>query len=126
MNILIISIRLLYVYRFERTKELDKKGDIYCFGVILLEVITGKEARIKTSHSYIHISERVTPLYDQKKLEDIVDERVPRATYKTDSAWKAIRTAMTCISSDPNERKGMKWVLQELDEALKLQTVSEC
>ncbi|PON53936.1 Mitogen-activated protein kinase kinase kinase [Trema orientale] len=110
---------------FGNTRQLDKKSDVYSFGVILLELITGKEAWIKSSdNSCIHLSQLVTSsLFNdkEKKLEEIMDPRVPQGSYNTKSAWKAINTAVICIKKDPKERKDMKWVLKELEEALNIE-----
>ncbi|PON37029.1 Mitogen-activated protein kinase kinase kinase [Parasponia andersonii] len=110
---------------FKNTGQLDKKSDVYSFGVILLELITGKEAWIKSSdNSCIHLSQLVTSsLFNdkEKKLEEIMDPRVPQGTYNTKSAWKAVDTAVICIKKDPKERKDMKWVLKELEEALNIE-----
>lgn len=110
-----------YMSRFSESKELNKKSDVYSFGVILLELITGLEARTKAANTYKHISEVVTPRFDQQNFESIVDPKLPKGTYKIQSASKAIEAAMTCINSDAGKRQDMKWVLRELEDALKIE-----
>lgn len=65
---------------------------IYSFGVVLLEIITGKPV-IVANHHKVHISQRVSFKLATGNIKAIVDPRL-EAEFDSNSAWKALEIAL--------------------------------
>ncbi|KAK7390576.1 hypothetical protein VNO78_25885 [Psophocarpus tetragonolobus] len=106
--------------QFQRTGNLNKKSDVYSFGIILLELITGQHAIARTSEKNIHILEWVIPTVERGDICNIVDPRL-KEEFNTNSAWKLVDIAMSCISPTAAERPDISEILPELKECLSLE-----
>ncbi|XP_031385737.1 probable LRR receptor-like serine/threonine-protein kinase At1g05700 [Punica granatum] len=109
---------------FHASGNLSKKSDVYSFGIILFELITGHPAIIRTSDGNIHIIHWVTPLIERGDIQSIVDPRFS-GQCKTNSAWKAVEIAMSCVMASSSQRPDMIHVLSDLKECLGLEIASE-
>ncbi|RAL52256.1 hypothetical protein DM860_016105 [Cuscuta australis] len=97
-----------------KIKEISEEGDIYSFGVILLELLTGKEPFLGiSSHLSLPnmvksaiIEERITELFHPMVLVDQKEGRVV----------ELLRLAMDCCSPLPPLRPNIKEVLTRLQE----------
>ena len=67
-----------------------------------------------------HILDWVNPLIERGDVQNIVDPRL-EGEFNTNSAWKAIEIAMTCIPPYTIQRPDMSHVLAELKECLALE-----
>ncbi|RVW52017.1 putative leucine-rich repeat receptor-like protein kinase [Vitis vinifera] len=101
---------------YNRTGKLTKESDVYSFGIVLLELISGRSAKIEDNRS---ILDWFYPVFESGKLEDIVDPRL-QGIFSINSAWKAVETANSCIPFRSTERQTMSYVVNELKECLKL------
>ncbi|RHN39179.1 putative transferase, protein kinase RLK-Pelle-LRR-I-1 family [Medicago truncatula] len=108
--------------QFQRTGNTNKKNDIYSFGIILFELITGKKALIKAPDETIHILQWVLPLIKGGDIQNIVDTRL-QGEFNINSAWKVVEVAMSCISQTAAERPDISQILVELKECLSLEIV---
>ncbi|KAG5021348.1 hypothetical protein JHK85_017690 [Glycine max] len=70
--------------------------DIYSFGIILFELITGQHAISRTPEKNIHILEWVIPIVERGDIHNIVDPKLKEA-FNVNSAWKAVEIALSCI-----------------------------
>ncbi|XP_059431579.1 putative leucine-rich repeat receptor-like serine/threonine-protein kinase At2g19230 [Corylus avellana] len=102
---------------FQASRIFNKKSDVYSFGIILFELITGQPAIVRGPVKNIHISEWINPLIERGDIQNIVDPRLEGA-FNTNSAWKAVEIAMSCIAPVAIERPDMSNVLAELKECL--------
>ena len=68
-----------------------------------------------------HILDWVYPIIESGDIGSIVDPRL-RGEFYTNSAWKAVEIAMSCIPSPAIQRPDMSQVLVELKECLDLET----
>lgn len=93
---------------------------MYSFGVVLLEVITGRSVIMKT-HEKIHISQWVSSMLDNGDIKKIVDPRLVE-DFDINSAWKVLEVAMACVSPTSFERPTMTQVVAELKECLAAET----
>ncbi|TXG68788.1 hypothetical protein EZV62_003723 [Acer yangbiense] len=110
--------------RFNAGVVSNKKSDIYSFGIILFELITGQPA-IKggSGRSYIHILQWVTPEIERGDLQNVVDPRL-QGNFNTNAAWKIVDTALSCVRPTAVERPDVDNVLIELKECLAIEVAS--
>ncbi|KAL4625123.1 hypothetical protein ACB092_05G001400 [Castanea dentata] len=104
----------------QTSRNLNKKGDVYSFGIVLFELITGRPAIMRGREKNTHILDWVYPIIKRGDIGSIVDPRLQGEFY-TNSAWKAVEIAMSCIPSPAIQRPDMSQVLVELKECLDLE-----
>ncbi|XP_054782570.1 probable leucine-rich repeat receptor-like protein kinase At2g28990 [Prosopis cineraria] len=109
---------------FHNSGNLNKKSDIYSFGIILLELITGRPAIIGTSGNTNHISNWVSPRLESGDIQSIVDPRL-EGKFNAASAWKFLEIGMSYIPPISIQRPEMGHVVADLKECLALETSLE-
>ncbi|KAJ6807473.1 LRR receptor-like serine/threonine-protein kinase GSO2 [Iris pallida] len=87
---------------YTTTGRFTEKSDVYAFGVIILQVLTGK---MRVSHLRLSA--------ESGKLEDLVDENLNGNLSKPEAA-KLAGIALMCTSEAPSQRPKMELVLKEL------------
>ncbi|KAG6727770.1 hypothetical protein I3842_02G141300 [Carya illinoinensis] len=103
--------------------RLTERSDVFSFGVVLLELITGRPAVIK-SEGNPHIIQWVSTFLGRGDIRGIVDPRL-QGNFNINSAWKAVETAMACVPLNSNQRPTMSHVLVELKECLEIELAYE-
>lgn len=94
---------------------------MYSFGVVLLELITGRHAIFTLGANRVHILQWVTPNIVRGKIDSIVDPRL-QGSYDINSIWKVADTALSCSADKAIARPTMTEVVNELMEALSIET----
>uniref|UniRef100_A0A7N0TXB7 non-specific serine/threonine protein kinase n=1 Tax=Kalanchoe fedtschenkoi TaxID=63787 RepID=A0A7N0TXB7_KALFE len=100
----------------EESPKFSRRSDMYSFGVILLELVTGKPALIGGIHG-ISLLDWVLPQYNNGEIPSIVDERL-HGNYSIDGAQNLLMIAISCLNSNAYERPGINEVLAELKQCL--------
>lgn len=104
--VILISIGHLYV-----------KSDVYGFGVVLLEMLTGLRALDTRRPSGQHnlVDWKKPMLSQRKKLKSIIDTRM-EGQYSTKAAMQAAQLTLRCLEQEPRKRPSMKEVVEILEE----------
>uniref|UniRef100_A0A2N9F1L1 Protein kinase domain-containing protein n=1 Tax=Fagus sylvatica TaxID=28930 RepID=A0A2N9F1L1_FAGSY len=87
------------------------------FGVVLLNLITGQPARVKSPENP-HISQFVRFMVAKGDIRSIVDQRLSNGDFDVNSAWNAVEISMACVSENPPDRPTMSEVVIGLKECL--------
>ncbi|KAG8079198.1 hypothetical protein GUJ93_ZPchr0007g2995 [Zizania palustris] len=106
------------------SQQLTEKSDLYSFGIILLELISGRPPIIQSGGGGgIGIGPWVKSFYESGDIEAIVDPSLSvRGRYKdVHSVWKVAETAVRCIDADPRRRPSMAEVVKDIQEAIALE-----
>lgn len=101
------------------SNRLTEKSDVFSFGVVLLELITGQPVIQKTPDR-THISQWVNSILAKGDIKNIVDQRL-QGNFDTNTVWKAVEIAMACVHSTSTRRPAMNQVAIELNDCLAME-----
>nr|CAN72131.1 hypothetical protein VITISV_040706 [Vitis vinifera] len=111
--------------KYNRTSVPSKKTDVYSFGIVLLELISGRPAIIKTTEkSPCDIADWVHQVTAKGDIKMIVDSRL-QGEFEANSARRAVETAISCVPLSSIDWPTMSHVVLELKECLKIAIAHE-
>ncbi|XP_010923072.1 cold-responsive protein kinase 1 isoform X2 [Elaeis guineensis] len=99
--------------------QLTKKADIYSFGVLVLEIISGRSGSKSVWELDMHtLLEWAWKLRDEDRLLDIVDREL--VGYSEEEVLRFIKVALFCTQGTSNQRPSMKQVVEMLSDEIGL------
>lgn len=109
---------LLTVAEYGYTLKVDEKIDIYSFGVVLLELLTGKKPLDPEFGESVDIVEWIRrKVRDNKSLEEALDPNLGNCRHIQEETLLVARIALLCTAKLPKDRPSMRDVVTMLAEA---------
>ncbi|XP_021727100.1 receptor protein kinase-like protein ZAR1 [Chenopodium quinoa] len=94
----------------------SQKWDVYSYGVILLEMITGRSALVEVGTSELDLVQWIQQCIDEKQpLIDVLDPSLAQEADKEDEIIAVLKIAMACVNTIPEKRPTMRHVYDALD-----------
>ncbi|KAG0602082.1 hypothetical protein M758_11G158900 [Ceratodon purpureus] len=88
--------------------QLSEKVDIYSFGVLLLEIVSGKRNRDLTMpEDEVYLPSRAWKLHKENRLLDMMDATLVVSEDETREVQQVLEIAVLCVQNDPEKRPSM-------------------
>jgi serine/threonine protein kinase len=93
------------------------KSDVYGFGVVMLEMLSGQRALDPNRpNGQLSLVDWAKPyLADRRKLARLMDPRF-EGQYNSKQALQAAQLTLNCIAGEPRNRPSMKEVVETLEQ----------
>ncbi|GFS32804.1 leucine-rich repeat protein kinase family protein [Actinidia rufa] len=94
----------------------SQKWDVYSFGVILLEMITGRATIVQVGTSEMDLVSWIQLCIEEKKpLGDVLDPYLVEDVDKEEEMIAVLKIAMACIQTSPERRPTMRHISDVLE-----------
>lgn len=98
---------------FAYTKKATEVMDTYSFGIVLLEIVTGRQAEEATSTDSLDVVKWVRRKVNiTNGAMQVLDQKIPQKFHQ--EMLRALEIALQCTSVNPEKRPAMTHVLQSL------------
>nr|XP_043632467.1 receptor-like cytoplasmic kinase 176 isoform X2 [Erigeron canadensis] len=126
-----VSTRVMGTYgyaapEYMATGHLTERSDIYSFGVVLLEILTGRRCidPNRPSNEQVLVNFAKPYLTSKRRILLIMDQRI-NGQYSSDVATGAAALTMKCLAKDPNSRPTAQELVKVLEHLQQLQKSSD-
>ncbi|KAI4316816.1 hypothetical protein L6164_024757 [Bauhinia variegata] len=98
--------------------------DVYCFGKVLLELVTGNlgvsKSEDDSTGEWLKQTLSYVSLYDKELVNNIVDPSLIVDEDLLEEVWAMAIVARSCLNTKPSKRPSMRHVLKALENPLKV------
>ncbi|CAK9142555.1 unnamed protein product [Ilex paraguariensis] len=124
--------RITRLLRLPQTSEQGSSGtptatgayDVYCFGKVLLELVTGKlgisASSDATMKDWLEGTLPYISIYDKELVTTIVDPSLVIYEDLLEEVWAMAVVAKSCLNPKPSRRPLMRYILKALENPLKV------
>ncbi|KAK6118191.1 hypothetical protein DH2020_048092 [Rehmannia glutinosa] len=97
-----------------QTVKITEKCDVYGFGVLTLEVLTGKRPVEYMEDDVVVLCDMVREALDEGRIEECMDKKL-KGNYPMEEAIPVIKLGLICASQVPSNRPDMEEVIRILE-----------
>lgn len=103
---------------FAETQKVSHKSDVYCLGIIVLEILTGKfpSQYLSNGKGGTDIVQWVQSLIAEQKEEELIDPEIVNNTDSMQQMLELLRVGAACIASNPDERLDMRETVRRIEQ----------
>ncbi|CAE6112788.1 unnamed protein product [Arabidopsis arenosa] len=103
---------------FAQTQQVSHKSDVYCLGIIILEILTGKFPSQYLNHGKggTDIVQWVQSSVAEQKEEELIDPEIVNNTESMRQMVELLRVGAACIASNPDERLDMRETVRRIEQ----------
>ncbi|KAI3959219.1 hypothetical protein MKW92_007317 [Papaver armeniacum] len=98
--------------------------DVYCFGKVLLELVTGKlgisSSNDATTNEWLEHTLPYISIYEKELVTKILDSSLMVDDDLLEEVWAMAIVAKSCLNPKPSKRPLMRYVLKALENPLKV------
>lgn len=97
-----------------QTVKITEKCDVYGFGVLILEVVTGKKPVEYMEDDVVVLCDMVRESLDEGRLEECIDQKL-LGNFPVEEAIPLVKLGLICSSQVPSNRPDMEEVIRILE-----------
>ncbi|KAI3474782.1 hypothetical protein Pfo_030008 [Paulownia fortunei] len=97
-----------------QTVKITEKCDVYGFGVLTLEVLTGKRPVEYMEDDVVVLCDMVREALDEGRIEECIDKKL-QGNYPIEEAIPVVKLGLICASQVPSNRPDMEEVIRILE-----------
>ncbi|CAM6027539.1 unnamed protein product [Sphagnum balticum] len=105
--------------------ELSTKVDVYSFGVLLLEIISGRKAILENATDKVYLVKWAWHLHKENMLMNLVDQKINDTLVEIE-VQRVINVALLCVQIESTGRPPMSQVFAMLQGEMDLLNISSC
>ncbi|GFY97225.1 hypothetical protein Acr_11g0015310 [Actinidia rufa] len=115
------AIQALHAYRSPEaalTKQISPKCDVYCLGIIILEVLTGKfpSQYLNNGNGGIDLVQSVKSAVSEGRGAELIDPEITNSRNAMGEMEKLINIRAVCTDSNPDQRPEIREVIRRIEE----------
>ncbi|CAH9130867.1 unnamed protein product [Cuscuta epithymum] len=96
------------------------KSDVFSFGVLLLEIVSGKKNKYKFKENSVNLIGDVWDFWNEDRALDVVDPRLDRLLNDDREVLRCIHVGLLCVQPYPDDRPNMSDVIFMLSNETEL------
>ncbi|XP_011013301.1 PREDICTED: probable LRR receptor-like serine/threonine-protein kinase At1g07650 [Populus euphratica] len=117
--------RVYMAPEYSMGKAITVKADVYSFGIVLLEIVSGKVSADYTPNQEAEfLLDKAGVLYDKGRILDLVDKRLA-SSYDRKQALTVLLLAMKCVNLSPTLRPKISEVISVLEGEKRIDEIFE-
>ncbi|GMI81332.1 pollen receptor like kinase 3 [Hibiscus trionum] len=111
----------LFAYKspeYLQYQQLSPKSDVYCLGIVILEIMTGKCPSQYQSNGQgrINIVQWVQTSISENRAQELIDPEIANNASSTDKMLKVLEIGAACVESNPDKRLHLNEVVTRIEE----------
>nr|GMD62325.1 probable serine/threonine-protein kinase At1g01540 [Ipomoea batatas] len=97
------------------TGMLNEKSDIYSFGILIMEIITGRTpVEYGRPQGEVHLVDWLKTMVGNRKSEEVIDPKLPEVP-SSKALKRALLVALRCVDPDAQKRPKMGHIIHMLE-----------
>ncbi|XVE70731.1 hypothetical protein DITRI_Ditri10aG0094400 [Diplodiscus trichospermus] len=111
----------LFAYKspeYLQCQQVSPKSDVYCLGILILEIITGKfpSQYLSNGKGGTDIVQWVQTSMSENKVEELIDPEIANNTVSINQMTQLLQIGAACTESNPDQRLHMKETINRIEE----------